>query len=52
MYVHKAWRWILAAIFVLGKIFLGFAIFYYLESRQAHEQIIELKEQLRQAKQK
>lgn len=52
MRVHKIWRWILAAIFVLGKIFLGFAIFYYLESKQAHEQIIELKQQLRQVQQK
>lgn len=52
MRVHKIWRWILAAIFILGKIFLGFAIFYYLESKQAHEQIIELKQQLRQVQKK
>jgi hypothetical protein len=52
MRVHKIWRWILAAIFVLGKVFLGFAIFYYLESRQAHEQIIELKQQLKHAQEK
>lgn len=48
MRVHKTWRWILAAIFILGKIFLGFAIFYYLESKQAHEQIQELKMELKQ----
>lgn len=48
--VNKVWRWILAAIFVLGKIFLGFAIYYYLESKQAHEQIQELKMELQQIK--
>lgn len=48
MRVHKIWRWILAAIFVLGKVFLGFAIYYYLESKQAHEQIEELKMELKQ----
>lgn len=48
MRVHKLWRWVLAAIFILGKIFLGFAIYYYLESKQAHEQIQELKMELKQ----
>nr|WP_121273215.1 hypothetical protein [Pedobacter schmidteae] len=48
MRVHKIWRWILGAIFVLGKIFLGFAIYYYLESRQAQEQIQELKKELKE----
>ena len=43
MRIHKAWRWVFAAVFVLGKIFLGFAIYYYLENRQAKEQIEELK---------
>lgn len=52
MRVHKAWRWVLTAIFILGKIFLGFAIFYYLESRQAREQIIELKQQLKERQSK
>ena len=47
MRIHKVWRWVLAAIFVLGKIFLGFAIYYYLENRQAQEQIQELKTELR-----
>lgn len=50
--VHKIWRWVLAAIFILDKIFLGFAIFYYLESRQAHEQITELKQQLKERQNK
>lgn len=47
MRVHKLWRWVLAAIFVLGKIFLGFAIYYYLESRQVKQEIQELKQELK-----
>jgi len=47
MRVHKLWRWAFVAVFVLGKIFLGFAIYYYLESRQAKEQIQELKTELK-----
>ena len=43
MRIHKAWRLVFAAVFVLGKIFLGFAIYFYLESRQAQEQIKDLK---------
>lgn len=50
MRVHKAWRWVLAGIFILGKIFLGCAIYYYLENRQARTQIDELKTELRQLK--
>ncbi|WP_443945765.1 hypothetical protein ACJVDH_01220 [Pedobacter sp. AW1-32] len=48
MRIHKAWRWVFAAVFVLGKIFLGFAIYYYLENRQAKEQIQELKMEIKQ----
>jgi hypothetical protein len=47
MRIHKAWRWVFAAVFILGKIFLGFAIYYYLENRQAKEQIQELKTELK-----
>ena len=47
MRIHKIWRWVFAAVFVLGKIFLGFAIYYYLENRQAKEQIQELKMELK-----
>ncbi|MEO6150711.1 MAG: hypothetical protein ABIN95_06645 [Mucilaginibacter sp.] len=50
MRVHKVWKWVLAAIFVLGKLFLGLAIYFYLESRQAKEQVQELKTELRQLK--
>ena len=47
MRVHKVWRWILLAIFVLGKIFLAFAVFFYIENRQIKEQIKELKSELK-----
>lgn len=47
MRIHKIWRWVFAAVFILGKIFLGFAIYYYLENRQAKEQIQELKTELK-----
>lgn len=47
MRIHKAWKWVFAAVFILGKIFLGFAIYFYLESRQAKEQIQELKTELK-----
>ncbi|WDF56758.1 hypothetical protein [Mucilaginibacter sp. KACC 22063] len=48
MRIHKAWRWVFAAVFILGKIFLGFAIYFYLENRQAQEQIRDLKQQIQQ----
>ncbi|GGH13617.1 hypothetical protein [Mucilaginibacter phyllosphaerae] len=47
MKVHKAWKWVFAAVFVLGKIFLGCAIYFYLENRQAQLQLKELKTELR-----
>ena len=46
--VHKLWRWVLVAVFILGKIFLGFAIYFYLENRQAQQQLKDLKIELRQ----
>ena len=48
MRIHKAWRWVFAAVFVLGKIFLGFAIYFYLSNRQAQEQIQQLKLEIKQ----
>jgi hypothetical protein len=50
MKIHKNWKWVLAAVFVLGKIFLGCAIYFYLENRQAQQQLQELKTELRQLK--
>jgi hypothetical protein len=48
MRVHKTWRWVMAGVFVLGKIFLIAAIYYFLENRQAQQQIQELKTELKQ----
>lgn len=48
MRLHKAWRYVFAAVFILGKIFLGFAIYFYLENRQAQEQIKELKTEIKE----
>ncbi|MFB0494325.1 hypothetical protein FHW88_005839 [Mucilaginibacter sp. SG538B] len=50
MRLHKSWRWIFAAVFVLGKIFLGFAIYFYLENRQTRQQLQELKTEIRELK--
>lgn len=44
--IHKAWKWIFAAVFILGKIFLITAIYFYLENRQAQQQIKELKSEI------
>jgi len=52
MRLHKSWRWVFAAIFVLGKIFLGFAIYFYLENRQTQQQLQELKTEIRELKKK
>ena len=47
MRIHKAWKWVFAAVFILGKIFLGFAIYFYLENRQAQQQIQEIKTEIK-----
>lgn len=52
MRIHKIWRWVLGGIFILGKIFLAFAIYFYLSSRQKDEQIKELKMELKNHAQK
>lgn len=48
MRVHKSWKWVFAAVFVLSKIFLICSIYFYLENRQAQQQIQELKTELKQ----
>lgn len=48
MRVNKAWKWVFIAVFVLGKVFLASAIYFYLENRQAQEQIKELKMEIKQ----
>lgn len=46
MRLHKIWRWLFIGVFILGKIFLGFAIYFYLENRQLKQEILKLKTQL------
>ncbi|QNK64438.1 hypothetical protein H7F33_08160 [Pedobacter sp. PAMC26386] len=46
MRVHKIWRWLFIGVFILGKIFLGFAIYFYLENRQLKEEMKKIKTQL------
>jgi hypothetical protein len=46
MRIHKQWKWVFAAVFILGKIFLACAIYFYLENRQAQQQIQEQKQEL------
>jgi hypothetical protein len=48
MRIHKAWRWVFAAVFLLSKVFLIAFIYYYLANRQAQEQIQQLKAELKQ----
>lgn len=48
MRIHKLWRWVFAGIFILGKIFLACAIYFYLENRQAQQQIQQLKSEIGQ----
>ncbi|TDO24430.1 hypothetical protein [Pedobacter duraquae] len=52
MRIHKLWRWVFAAVFVLGKIFLGFAIYFYLENRQMNIQMKELKSEIQHIRSK
>lgn len=41
--IHKAWRWIFGAVFLLGKIFLAFAIYFYLQNRQNEKEMDKIK---------
>jgi hypothetical protein len=50
MRIHKNWKWVFAAVFILGKIFLAAAIYFYLENRQAQQNIQELKQQVREVR--
>jgi hypothetical protein len=49
--IHKAWRWVFAAVFVLGKIFLATAIYFYIENRHNQQEVQELKQQMHQLEQ-
>lgn len=48
MRIHKNWKWVFAAVFLLGKVFLACAIYFYLESRQAKQQVEEAKTEIRE----
>lgn len=48
MRIHKAWRWVFAAVFILAKVFLVGFIYYYLSNKQSQEQIQQLKSDLQQ----
>jgi hypothetical protein len=45
--IRKIWRWIFGAVFLLGKIFLAFAIYYYIENRHNVKEIEQLKIELK-----
>ena len=42
--VHKNWRTVFITVFILSKIFLILAIYYYIEYRHAQGQILRLSE--------
>jgi hypothetical protein len=48
MRLHKSWRWVFAAVFVLGKIFLGCAIYFYLENRQINRELQDMRLEIKQ----
>jgi hypothetical protein len=47
MRIRKIWRWIFVAIFLLGKIFLAFAIYFYIENRHNEQELKELKMEMK-----
>lgn len=50
MRIHKVWRWVFLGVFILGKIFLGFAIYYFIQKVNAERKIEKLQTELRQLK--
>lgn len=44
--VHKHWRTFFIAVFILSKILLALAIYYYLEYRHTQKHVQQLEEQL------
>jgi len=44
--VHKHWRTFFIAVFILSKILLGLAIYYFLEYRHTQKHVQQLEEQL------
>jgi len=51
MKVHRLWRWAFAAVFILGKIFLATAIYFYIENRHNQKEVNELKARVNQLEQ-
>jgi len=47
MRIRKIWRWIFAGVFLLGKIFLACAIYFYLENRHNEQELEQLKYELK-----
>jgi hypothetical protein len=45
--IRKIWRWVFAAVFLLGKIFLAFAIYYYIENRHNEKELQQLRMELK-----
>ena len=44
--VHKIWRVIFIAVFIISRIFLGLAIYYFWEYRSMQKHVQQLEEQL------
>lgn len=45
--IRKIWRWIFAAVFLLGKIFLAFAIYFYIENKHNEKELERLRLELK-----
>jgi hypothetical protein len=43
MRIHRLWRWVFLAVFILSKIFLAFAVYFYIEYRTAQSELRHLK---------
>ncbi|HSC39390.1 MAG TPA: hypothetical protein VLD19_16015 [Chitinophagaceae bacterium] len=46
--VHKYWRWVFFAVFILSKIFLILFIYYILQYQHTQEQLKDLQQQVRE----
>ncbi len=46
MRVHKAWKTVLIVIFILSKIFLALAIYYFVEYRHARVEVQQTQQQV------
>lgn len=46
--VHRWWRYAFIAVFVIGKIFLATAIYFYIENKHNQQEVQELKARINQ----